>query len=187
MTEKHDNGPGAEGNIPVSEDVAHQESHRNFFDIIGDFFAKMLKGIFVFVFCKLPVRLWKILSDIEQLKKLFKYLYSIVRAVVLCLIWVAVVFLGWWFFLREQFVRFWQMVWEWIQMFFFHTLDFVKANAGSIWMILALCGSVYGLLYVTLKKRAKRKGKEFRGVFGWLKKRKEAKEEGDNAFPSQQS
>ena len=69
MTEKHDNGPGAEGNIPVSEDVAHQESHRNFFDIIGDFFAKMLKGIFVFVFCKLPVRLWKILSDIEQLKK----------------------------------------------------------------------------------------------------------------------
>ncbi len=157
-----------------------QESSENIFDVIGDFFAKMLKGIFVFVFCKLPIELWKIISNIEQLKKILKYLYSIVRAIVLCLLWIVVVFLGWWFFLREQFIRFWQKVWELTCMFFFHTLDFFKANAGWIWMIVALSGSIYGLLYVTLKRRASRQGKEFKGVFGWLKRHKKADNEPAN-------
>ena len=150
----------------------NEVSQKNIFDAIGDFFAKMLKGIFIFVFCKIPVNLWNLLSDIEQLKKLLKYLYSIIRAIVLCAIWIVVVFIGWWFFLREQFIKFWLQVWDLVLQFYFHTLVFLKENAGWIWMILALCGSIYGLLYVTLKRRSKRLGKDFHGVFGWLKKSK---------------
>lgn len=42
----------------LSPEVAEkQETPRSIFDAIGDFFAKMLKGIFVFVFCKLPLKL----------------------------------------------------------------------------------------------------------------------------------
>ena len=135
----------------------------------------MLKGIFVFVFGKLPLKLWRVISNIEHLKKFFRYLYSIARAILLCVLWIVAVFLGWWIFLREQFERFWRAVWDWICMLLCHTLVFLRANAGWIWMVLALMGSAYGLLYVTLKRRAKKKGKEFSGVLGWLhRKKKEA-------------
>lgn len=127
----------------VSPEVAEtQETPRSIFDAIGDLFAKMLKGIFVFIFCKLPLKFWRIIWN----KRFFRYLYSIARVVFLGLLWVAVLFLG----------------------FFFGEI------AGGIWMILALSGSAYGLLYVTLKRRARRKGKEFRGVFGWMRRRKKA-------------
>lgn len=75
-------------------------------------------------------------------------MYSIARVFFLALLWVAVVFPG--FILRVN------TGWEWI------------------WTILALLGSAYGLLYVTLKRRARRKGKEFRGFFGWMRRRKNA-------------
>lgn len=145
-------------NDETSEEMCPEEERkRNFFDKIGDFFAKMLKGIFIFVFCKLPVRIWKIITNIEQLKKLLKWLYSFLRAVVLCVLWICVVFLGWWYFLNEQFIRFWCGVWEWTCHAFTNLQLFLKVNAGWIWMILALCGSCYGLLYVSLKRRKKRK------------------------------
>ena len=184
MTEKEPNSERGdlEERVFSSEVTEPQENHRNIFDIIGDFFAKMLKGIFVFVFCKLPVKIWQVISDIEQLKKIFKCLYSILRMVVLVLLWVAVVFLGFWIFMKEKLIEFvtslWRNVWSGICNLFLHTFEFLKDNAGWIWMILALCGSMYGLLYVTLKRRAKKKGKEFRGVFGWMRRRKKA-ENGD--------
>lgn len=155
-------------------------ARENIFDVIGDFFAKMLKGIVVFVFCKFPVKLWKIISDIEQLKNILRYLASIVRAIILCVIWVAIVFLGWWVFLREKFVAFWKMVWEAMHGLFLHTFNFIKGNAGWLWMILAISGSIYGLLYVTLKRRAERDGKEFLGVFGWLRRKKGSNKESES-------
>ena len=50
--------------------------------------------------------------------------------------------------------------------------DFLVANAGVIWTVIALLGSIYGILYVTLKKRAKKRGVEFRGVFRHKVKRR---------------
>lgn len=144
MAEKEQNTDGSTiEEKMVSPEVAEtQEAPRSIFDDIGDFFAKMLKGIFVFVFCKLPLKLWRIIWN----KRFFRYLCSIARVVFLALLWVAVLFLG----------RLFGVI------------------AGEIWMILALLGSAYGLLYVTLKRRARRKGKEFRGVFGWMRRRKNA-------------
>lgn len=135
----------------------NEEGKRNVFDVIGDFFAKMLKGIFLFIFCKIPIKIWRIVSNTEQLKRLLKVSYSILRACFLCAIWISLVFLGWWFFLREQFIKFWlrcwQVVWDGIYLFCQNTLLFMKNNAGWIWMILTLCGSAYGLMYVTLKRK----------------------------------
>ncbi len=148
-----------------------QELQRGWIDRIGDFFAKMVKGIFIFAFWRLPYKLWQILTDIEQLKKLLKWLKSIIRMVFWVVSWIVLIFLGWWIFLKETFIRFWIAVQDLFLQFWYHTLIFLKANAGWIWMIIALMGSAYGLLYVTLKRRAKKKGKEFSGVFGWLHKK----------------
>ena len=152
------------------------EEQRNIFDHIGDWFKKMLIGIFIFVFQKLPVRLWKIISDFERLKKYFKYLYSIIRAVVLGLLVFIIICLGWIVFWYEKFIAFWQYCWEKIMDFFSYVLMLIRLNAGWIWMVLTICGCIYGLLYVTLKRRAQRQGKAFNGLFGWLRKNKKTDE-----------
>jgi hypothetical protein len=148
------------------------EEQRSLIDRIGDVFAKMVKGIFIFAFWKLPSKLWDLITDLEKLKKVLKWLKSIFRTIFYILLWIVIVFLGWWLFLKEKFIRFLLSVRDLLQRCFFHTLEFLKANAGWIWMIIALMGSAYGLAYVTLKHHAKKKGKEFRGVFGWLRRKK---------------
>lgn len=50
--------------------------------------------------------------------------------------------------------------------------NFVVDNAGPIWFIIAICGSIYGLLYRQLKKNAAKKGVPFRGVFAFLRRKK---------------
>ena len=139
----------------------NEEGKRNVFDVIGDFFAKMLKGIFLFIFCKIPIKIWRIVSNTEQLKRLLKVSYSILRACFLCAIWISLVFLGWWFFLREQFIKFWlrcwQVVWDGIYLFCQNTLLFMKNNAGRTWKILTLSGYVNGLKHMILKRKKKQK------------------------------
>ena len=146
-----------EQNVASASVNEKETSQRNVFDQIGDFFLKMIKGIFAFVFCKIPKKIWEIIRDLERLKRILRYLYSIMRALVLCLVWISLVFFGWWFFLRDQFIAFWKNVWGLFCYIFGSFLEFLWDQSAWIWMILALCGSVYGLAYVTLKKRAKKK------------------------------
>ena len=157
MADKSENKNETISSNLQEEERQQEERHRNIFDIIGDFFAQMLKGIFIFIFCKVPIKIWEIISNVEQLKKLIKLLYSFFRALILCLIWIGIVFLGWWYFLNEQFIKFWCGVWKRLCLAFTNLQLFLKANAGWMWMILALCGSFYGLMYLTLKRRKKRK------------------------------
>jgi hypothetical protein len=129
---------------------------RNFFDRVGDFFERMIIGIFVFIFVKIPHKILKAIFNLERLKKLLRYLYSIMRAVVLCAIWISLVLLGWFLFLKEQFFKFWSRVWDLLGNGLIKLVEFIDGYMAWIWMILALCGSVYGLTYIVLKRRRRR-------------------------------
>ena len=169
------------------------EEQKNIFDRLGDLCKRMVIGIFIFIFQKLPLKIWKIISNIERLKKIFRYIHSIMRAIM----WAAILFillcLGWIVFWYQKFMIFWKSVWNWIcefcrnvlWVYFRDFLTFLRFNAGWIWMTLAICGCIYGLLYVTLKRRAKRQGKVFNGLWGWLRRRKKTGEDSQPEIPGE--
>ncbi|MBP1588896.1 MAG: hypothetical protein ILO10_01725 [Kiritimatiellae bacterium] len=147
--------PGADG---VDDEPA--EEHKNLFDIIGDFFYRMVKGIFIFAFWKLPKLIWKIVFNIEFIKRCLKYAKSIVRAIFWGVLWVAIVFAAWMAFGWQKFVDFWTAVGNWLWHVLLHIGVFFANNFGVIWMVVALMGSVYGLIFVTLRRRKKRRLKQ---------------------------
>ena len=142
---------------------------RNFFDKVADFFEKMFFGIIEFT-GKSIVKLFKWIFS--NWRAILRIIYSLGRAILWGMVWLLAIFAGWIAFALEKFLKFWRWVGD-------HLLDLLRefwamisAHAGEIWFVIAIIGSVYGLLYVTLKRRAKRKNLPFNGVFSFLHRRK---------------
>lgn len=148
-----------------------QNAKRGFFDVIADFFKLMVKGILKFTFIRIPKFIFK-LFDIDNLKAAIKFLYRMWRAVFWCTLWLAIVFAAWIAFGLKQFIGFWSRIGDHIWNILCIFGNIIVANAGPIWFVIAIIGSIYGLAYRTLKKRAKKKGVPFRGVFGFLRRKK---------------
>ena len=139
------------------EFAAEPADTRNIFDRIGDFFFRMVKGIFIFAILKLPRLIWRCVTCVEYLKFVLKYTKSILWAVFWFTVWVAIVFAAWMAFGWEAFVRFWTAVGDLLLDLLMAIWDVIYGNFGVIWMVIALIGSVYGLIFVTLKKRRSRR------------------------------
>ena len=127
-----------------------------FLDCIGNFFKKMTIGIFKFL---KALGIW--LFDWKRLKDVFRFLMRLSRAIFWIAAWLFLVQA--YFIIRDvkSFLAFWQNVWH----LFLHNvamvvINFIVTNAGVIWTAIALLGSVYGILHVTLKRRASKKRKE---------------------------
>ena len=155
-------------------DTANKDADKNFLDVIADFFMTMTIGIIKFAVIKLPSAIWKFFKSVDWLKVL-KRLYSMWRVIMWCSIWLFVIFAGWIAFALEKFLSFWRFVGNWI-------LDLLRAfwtlivdNAGPIWFVIAIIGSVYGLFYVTWKRGFWKKIFS-RGAFRFLR-RKNAQEQ----------
>lgn len=155
-----------------------------FFDAVADFFQLMTKGIFVFAFYKLPCKIIKWIINLNYIA-ILKFLFSMWRAVLWISIWISVVFAAWILLALEKFVQFWtfvgQQIWRFIKFIAEHFFHILREYGPEIWFGIAVIGSIYGLLYLTLKRRAQKKNVPFHGVFGFLRKKK--KEEN----PPQQS
>ena len=158
-------GKDAQGCENAATDVVGR-----FFDRIGDFFQKMTVGIVRFAFIKLPVRLFRFLFNWKRWLDILRFLKRFGRAAFWVMTWLFLVQA--YFIVRDvtKFINFWRDVWNYVITFFLHGIvkvlwDFLVMNGGVIWTIIALLGSVYGILYVTLKKRAQKRGVEFHGVF----------------------
>ena len=157
----------------VSQDNESKNQHESSFDIIADFFKRMTIGILRFVFLKIPDFIWKGIRYLfREFPTVLAFLKKIWRMVFWFTAWVMIVFAAWLAFGFKQFVRFWAWVGSGILSILTACGNFVVDNAGPIWFIIAICGSIYGLLYVSLKKRAKKKGVPFRGVFAFLRRKK---------------
>lgn len=153
----------AEPQNPENNSDVDQE-RRNIFDAIGDFFLKMVKGVFIFAFWKLPRLLWRLIVNI----RVWRYIKSISRAIFWAAVWFVVVFGAWITFDFERVKR----VFLWLRDVFIdrlvhvviHFFQYVHSYANEIWIIIALFGSAYGLAYVSVKSvkriRAKRKAKQ---------------------------
>ena len=177
MTAKSPNGDA------TGPDAAEQGERRNFFDVIADFFKTMTIGVIKFAFVKLPKAIWDFIVGTDW-RKVLKRIYSMWRAIMWCSIWLFVIFAGWIAFALEKFLSFWRWVGNWILDVLLAFWTLIMDNAGPIWFVIAIIGSVYGLLYVTLKRRARRKNIPFHGVFGFLRRKKAQKsapEENGNA------
>ena len=95
-------------------------------------------------------------------------------------IWIFTMLLGFIAFAWQKFVNFWIWIWDklvyfvenFIPVFLKHVWPFFKEHGGEIWLVIAAIGSLYGILYVTLKKRAQKRNQPFNGLFKWLKKNK---------------
>ena len=141
-----------------------EKERRNIFDAIGDFFLKMVKGVFIFAFWKLPRFLWRLIVNI----RVWRYIKSISRAIFWAAVWFVVVFGAWITFDFERVKR----VFLWLRDVFIdrlvdiviHFFQYIHSYANEIWIIIALFGSAYGLAYVSVKSvkriRAKRKAKQ---------------------------
>ncbi len=166
-------GSGELATVENKENIAEIEKtvKRGFFDVIADFFKLMVFGIFKFTFIKIPKYIYKLLSW-ENIKAVIKFFYSIWRALFWCTVWLGIVFAAWIAFGLKQFLNFWQGIGRGILHMLTAFVNIIIANAGPIWFVIAIIGSIYGLAYMTLKKRAKKKGVPFRGVFGFLRRKK---------------
>jgi len=162
------------------------EVKRDFFELVGDFFQKMTVGIFKFAFYKLPVSIIKFILGMD-FRAIIKRLYSIGRIIFWFTVWVLAIFVGWIAFALQQFLNFWRWVWTKIVDFAQIIWSFVSDNIGPIWFIIAIIGSIYGLLYVTLRHRAKRKNRPFNGVFPFLHRKRNKSSAGETANDAQGS
>lgn len=157
--------------VPKENELKNQQESR--FDIIADFFKRMTIGILRFAFLKLPEFIWKNIKYLlEEFPTLLILLKKIWRMVFWFTTWMMIVFAAWLAFGFRQFVRFWTWVGAGIGNILTAFGNFVVDNAGPIWFIIAICGSIYGLLYRQLKKNAAKKGVPFRGVFAFLRRKK---------------
>lgn len=117
-----------------------------FFNWMGDQFAKMVGGIIHFVprFFRAIFR-WLIS---EKLRNLIK---AVVRAVVWMCVWVIVVFGLYLVFDYEWVMSLMMDVLAFLQKNFAWLIKILKMNAKEIWTTLALIGSLYGLIYGTVR------------------------------------
>ena len=166
-------------NATSVEPEEESEGRRDFFERIGDFFQKMTVGIFKFAFYKLPVFIVKFILGMN-FRAILKRLYNIGRIIFWFTVWVLVIFVGWIAFALQQFLNFWRWVWTKIVDLAQIIWLFVSDNIGPIWFVIAIIGSIYGLLYVTLRHRAKRKNRPFNGVFPFLHRKRNKDSAGEN-------
>ncbi len=128
-----------------------QAFRRNLFDVIADFFKAMTLGIFKFAIIKLPVSIWKFVMGTDW-RKVLKCIYSMWRVIAWSSIWLILIFAGWIAFALEKFLNFWRIVGNWIIDHLRVFWMLISDNAAPIWFVIAIIGSVYGLLYVTWKR-----------------------------------
>lgn len=151
--------------------------NKNIFDRLADFFEKMTIGVFKFAWKMLK---WLYLNFGKIFAKILHYLRAMGRLIFWITIWIFTMLLGFIAFAWQKFVNFWIWVWDklvyfvenFIPVFLKHVWPFLKEHGGEIWLVIAAIGSLYGILYVTLKKRAQKRNQPFKGIFGWLKKNK---------------
>ena len=151
--------------------------NKNIFDRLADFFEKMTIGALKFPWEMLK---WLYLNIRKILAIILKYLGAMGRLIFWITIWIFTMLLGFIAFAWQKFVNFWSWVWDklvyfvenFIPVFLKHVWPFLKEHGGEIWLVIAAIGSLYGILYVTLKKRAQKRNQPFKGIFGWLKKNK---------------
>ena len=94
--------------------------------------------------------------------------------------WFFAMLLGFIVFAWGKFIDFWIWVWNklvyiidnFIPYFIKNIFPFIKEHGGEIWLVIAAIGSLYGIVYVTLKRRATKRNIPFYGVFGFLKRKK---------------
>lgn len=154
------NGKGSE------KTVQKPAEKRYFFDMIGDFFEKMTIGIFKFAFYKLPLSIYHLIS---------RRVIGLLRAIFWCTVWVLVIGAAWGLAAFDAFLNFWRGVWAMIREFVLNIQDYI----APLWFCIAIIGSVYGLLYITLHWRAKKQNRPFNGVFSFLRRRKKLPPEDD--------
>lgn len=135
--------------LPPNED---QKENKSIADSIADFFKIMTFGVFKFAFWILPKYIYKTIKALGW-KKIVAFLCSIWRALFWFTVWVVVVFAAWLAFGLQQFLRFWAWVGDSIEDMVVGFWHFIANNAGPIWFFIAIIGSVYGLLYMTMKKK----------------------------------
>lgn len=134
-----DAGKGANGN----DDLLLTR----FFNWVGDLFSKMVRGIFVFAFKTLPLALWRLIFN----QRLFRLVKSAARMIFWIVTWIVVVFASWLVVDIEKFKWFWRTVWNFCWVYISQLVELAKVYANEIWIVIALLGSVYGLLYIPAK------------------------------------
>lgn len=117
------------------------------FDKTGSLFSKMVRGIFVFIFQRLPVGLWHAFIN----DKFGKLVWAFVTMMLWASMWIVLVFASWIIIDIEKFKKFWLSVWQFCWKYIDIDFGFVVSYLDDIWIGLALLGSVYGLLFVPAK------------------------------------
>ena len=116
------------------------------FNWIGDQFAKMVGGIVHFIprFFR-AIFTWLISAKLRNLIK------AVLRTIMWMCIWIVVVFGLYFVFDMDRVLMLLTTVATYLQRNFAWLIKIVKMNAKEIWMTLALIGSLYGLVYGTVK------------------------------------
>ncbi len=174
MNETDKNTMNAESEATVVEPVEVRRSPNDDFLLtrilnkIGDFFSKMIRGIIVFAFVKLPIWMFRSLFTMKWLRLFI----SAWRALMLMMIWIATVFAAWLAWDMEKFIRFWRTTWMRCQELLLSALEVIRSHGEQIWFCIALIGSVYGLVFLPSK-------------FAWRKwkNRREEKMNKDSSAP----
>lgn len=174
MNETDKNTMNAESEATVVEHVEGRRSPNDDFLLtrilnkIGDFFSKMIRGIIVFAFVKLPIWMFRSLFTMKWLRLFI----SAWRALMLMMIWIAIVFAAWLAWDMEKFIRFWRTTWMLCQELLLSALEVIRSHGEQIWICIALIGSVYGLVFLPAK-------------FAWRKwkNRREEKMNKDSSAP----
>lgn len=128
------------------------------FDRIGDLFSKMVRGVFAFAFKTLPVTLWHLLFN----QRLFRLVKSAARMIFWIAIWIVVIFASWLLIDIEKFKDFWKTVLDICLECIQELAGLVGVYANEVWIVIALIGSVYGLLYLPTRRFYRRRREESR-------------------------
>ena len=155
--------------------------NKNIFDQLADFFEKMTIGVFKFAWKMLK---WLYLNFRKIFATILHYLRAMGRLIFWLTLWIFTMLLGFIAFAWQKFVNFWIWVWDklvcfvenFIPFFLKHVWPFLKEHGGEIWLIIAAIGSLWGIMYVTLKKN----NNPFKTFFGWLKRNKKNGQTEDN-------
>ena len=153
MNETDKNTMNAESEATVVEPVEGCRSPNDDFLLtrilnkIGDFFSKMIRGIIVFAFVKLPIWMFRSLFTMKWLRLFI----SAWRALMLMMIWIAIVFAAWLVWDMEKFIRFWRTTWMLCQELLLLAWAVIRLHGDQIWFCIALIGSVYGLVFLPAK------------------------------------
>lgn len=138
---------------------------RFFLDKVADFFKKMTIGVFKFAFWELPRFIGRWLFNWKRWKDIFLFLKRAARAIFWMTLWFVLAFAAWIAFDLSTFIWVWTSIGSFLWNVVVGVWHFTVEWFNVIWTIIALLGSMYGIAYVTLKKRAIKQDREFRGVF----------------------